>query len=79
MHGLVQVEADAQAATHANSLHFLTHTSLPTVGKLTTDLPMLTSRCIAHHYCGCCHWWRLRLAIRAVLQLHWTSKMLHRW
>lgn len=33
----MQVEAEAQAASYSDSLHFLTNASLPTVGKLLCD------------------------------------------
>ena len=65
----MQVEPEAQAATHANTLHFLTTASLPTVGEKTPDLLILSNRYIAHVYDGCCHWWCLLFTKRAALQL----------
>lgn len=62
---LMQVEAEAQAAAQSNSLQFLTTTSLPTVGKLESDLLILSSDCIAHGYLGCCPWGNLRFTLRS--------------
>lgn len=64
----MQVEAEAQAAHDANSLHFLTTTSLPTVGELTPDL-LIPSRRTAQEYHGCCHCWCQLFTLRAALQL----------